>query len=181
MCTRQNQFLRMKRVKSLRPVHWIVVFFVTVLGTAFVLMDTASKVSYRRSKKSPVAATRALDIDYHYKYKMQELAGYLEAQCNRGVSIVFAHNIDVDGTVFHDHVFHVCGGKSWLNARISRASEDKIQCQEEFANTYKTRIQPRRVTMKAIDIDVWAEREVSAEMLKSCQWQHGVDILDGNW
>ena len=181
MCGSRNKFVQIRRVKSLRPVHWVIVFIVTVVCTAFILVDTASKVSYIRSKKNPNAATRALDIDNHYKFKMQQLSERLEAQCARGISIVFAHNIDVDGTSYTDHAFHVCGGKTWANGRITRQSEDKIQCQEEYANTYKTRVQSKKVTMKAIDVDAWAEREVSAEMLRACQWTHAIDVLDGTW
>ena len=181
MCRGRNQFVQIRRVKSLRPVHWVVVFAVTVVCTAYILLDTASKVTYVRSQKDPTAATRALDVDHYYKAKLQELSRHLQAQCVRGIAVVFAHNIDVDGTRYSDHAFHVCGGKTWANGRISRTSEDKIQCQEEYANTYKTRVQPKRVTMKAIDVDAWAEREVSADMLRACQWTHAIDVLDGKW
>ena len=181
MCSGRNKFVQIRRVKSLRPVHWVIVFAVSVICTAFELMDTASKVTFIRSKKNPTAATRALDIDHHYKFKMQQLSARLEAQCVRGIAIVFAHNIDVDGTSYSDHAFHVCGGKTWANGRITRQSEEKIQCQEEYANTYKTRVQPKKVTMKAIDVDAWAEREVSADMLRACQWMHAIDVLDGTW
>ena len=181
MCKRSQTFIQIKRVKALRPVHWIVVFGVCVLCTAFLLMESGTNVTYVRSRKDPLAATRALDIDYHYKQKMQTLSKHMQAECVRGVSVVFAHNIEVDGTRYNDHAFHICGGKTWANARAVRSSDDKVQCQEEYASVYKTKTRPKRTTFKVIDVSAWAEREITVEMLASCQWQHAVEVLDAKW
>lgn len=181
MCNRSRTYIQIKRVKSLRAVHWIVVFVVCILATAYLLLESDTRVTYVRSKKNPLAATRALDIDYHYKQKLQTLSSYMQAECVRGVSIVFAHNIEVDGTRYNDHAFHVCGGNTWANARAVRSSDDNVQCQEEYASVYKTKTRPRRTTFKVIDVSSWSEREMTVEMLQSCQWQHAVEVLDAKW
>lgn len=181
MCKASKTFIQIKRVKALRTVHWVIVFVVCVLCTAFLLVEHGTQVTYVRSRKNPLAATRALDIDYHYKQKIQTLSARMQDECIRGISIVFAHNIEVDGTRYNDHAFHICGGKTWANARILRSSDDNVQCQEEYANVYKSKTRPRKMTFKVIDVEAWAEREMTVEMLESCQWQHAVDVLDAKW
>lgn len=181
MCKGSRTFIQIKRVKALRPVHWVIVFVVCVFCTAFMLIETGAHVSYVRSRKNPLAATRALDLDYHYRQKIQTLSEHMQAECVRGISVVFAHNIEVDGTRYNDHAFHICGDKTWANARVLRSSDDNVQCQEEYANTYKTKIRPKKITFKVIDVAAWAEREVTVDMLASCQWQHAVDVLDAKW
>ena len=181
MCRAPKTFIQIKRVKSLRTVHWVIVFAVCVVCTAYLLLENGTHVTYVRSRKNPLAATRALDIDYHYKHKVQTLSGHMQAECVRGISIVFAHNIEIDGTRYDDHVFHICGDKRWANARIVRSSDETVQCQEEYASVYKSKVRPKKITFKVIDVAAWADREITVDMLESCQWQHAVDVLDAKW
>lgn len=181
MCKTPRTFIQIKRVKALRTVHWIIVFAVCVMCTAFLLIENGTQVTYVRSRKNPLAATRALDIDYHYKYKLQSLSTHMKAECARGISVVFAHNIEIDGTLYNDHAFHICGDKTWANARILRSSDNTVQCQEEYAGVYKSKTRPRKITFKVIDVSAWVEREITVQMLESCQWQHAVEVLDAKW
>jgi peptide deformylase len=105
----------------------------------------------------------------------------MEEYCDRGADIVFGHNIMINDIIFNDYVFHVCGGQTWLNAKISVKTEKQVMCQEEFASIFRSVQRAKTVSMKAIDVSTWAEREVTAEGKTACIWQHAVDILDRKW
>ena len=58
---------------------------------------------------------------------------------------------------------------------------ETVQCQEEYASVYKSKVRPKKITFKVIDVAAWADREITVDMLESCQWQHAVDVLDAKW
>ncbi len=97
-------------------------------------------------------------------------------------ALVFSHNLEIEGKVFNDHVFHICGtGTTWLNARVFPSTEKQVSCQEEFSSIYRTVTRPKQIRMKAIDVNSWSEREVNAEGKDACMWQHAVEILERTW
>ena len=112
---------------------------------------------------------------------MQKLHYELKRFCDRGSDIVFGHNLLINGEIFTDHVFHVCGGSTWLNAVVHVRSELRVSCQEEFASIYRSVPRAKEISVKAIDVESWSEREVSAEGKQSCIMQHAVDILERKW
>ena len=101
--------------------------------------------------------------------------------CDRGSDIVFGHNLLVDDKIFNDYIFHECGGQTWLNTKIMIKTDKQVKCQEEFASIYRSVPRAKVISMKAIDVDSWSEREMTAEGKTSCMWQHAVDILDRKW
>ena len=60
-------------------------------------------------------------------------------------------------------------------------SELRVSCQEEFASIYRSVPRAKEISVKAIDVESWSEREVSAEGKQSCIMQHAVDILERKW
>ena len=94
---------------------------------------------------------------------------------------MFGHNVEYNGEVLNDHVFHVCGGLTWLNARIVTKSDARVRCQEEYTNMFKSRVQPKVVSMRAVNVETWSEKEVEGEDTVACRWNHAVDILENRW
>jgi len=145
------------------------------------LMDTTSGVLYRHSVRHSDAADRVLHLDDAYRHKLQSIEPYMKQFCDRGSDIVYGHNLLVNDIIFNDYVFHVCGGQTWLNAKITVKTEEMVGCQEEYASIYRSVPRAKKISMKAIDVTTWAEREVYAEGKDACMWQHAVDILDHKW
>ena len=170
------------RVKKLKPMHWILVFVFVILTVAWMLSDTSTGVTYRHSVRHSDAADRVLYVDDpDYRKKVQGLSSYMRQFCDRGSDIVFGHNLLVDDKIFNDYVFHECGGQTWLNAKISVKTDKQVKCQEEFASIYRSVPRAKVISMKAIDVDSWSEREMTADGKTACLWQHAVDILDRKW
>jgi len=145
------------------------------------MVDTSSGVEYRHSVRHGDAANKVLHLDDSYRQHMQKIHTHLKQFCDRGSDIVFGHNILLNNQIFNDQVFHVCGGSTWLNAKIKIRSEKQIKCQEEFASIYRSVPRAKTITMKAIDVESWSEREMTAEGKTACVWQHAVDILERKW
>ena len=174
-------FLWKPKVRKLQPIHWILFFVFFTLVLAWALTDTSSGIKYRHSVRHAEAADRKLHLDDSYRKQVQNIESYMKQYCNRGSDIIFGHNVIVNDKIFNDYIFHVCNGQTWLNAKISVNTEKQVMCQEEFANIYRSIPRAKSVTMKAIDVNSWTEREVTAEGKTSCIWQHAVDILDRKW
>tara|TARA_Y100001958_G_scaffold159373_1_gene160607 strand:+ start:4395 stop:4928 length:534 start_codon:yes stop_codon:yes gene_type:complete len=170
-----------QRVRRLKPVHWALVFLFFVLTLAWMLTDTSSGVVYRHSVRHSDAADRVLHLDDAYRKKIQALEPHMRSFCDRGSDIVYGHNLLVNDVIFNDYIFHVCGGQTWLNARITVKTEEMVGCQEEYASIFRSVPRAKKISMKAIDVSTWAEREVLAEGKVACVWQHAVDILDHKW
>ena len=145
------------------------------------MTDTSSGVSYRHSVRHGDAANRVLHLDDSYRQKMQKIHYHLKTFCDRGSDIVFGHNLLIDNQIFNDAVFHVCGGSTWLNPVIHARTEKQVKCQEEFASVYRSVTRAKQISMKAIDVETWSEREVSAEGKQSCIFGHALDILERKW
>ena len=170
-----------RKVRKLKPIQWAIMFVFSTLVLAWMLIDTSSGVEYRHSVRHGDAANRVLHLDNDYRQKMQTIHYQLKQFCNRGSDIVFGHNLLINGEIFNDHVFHVCGGSTWLNAVVRARSEKQVSCQEEFASIYRSVPRTKEISMKAIDVETWSEREISAEGAQSCVFQHAVDILERKW
>ena len=176
-----DSFISPRKVKKLKPIHWVLIFVFSTLTLAWMLLDTSSGVSYRHSVRHGDAANRVLHLDDDYRKKLQLIDSQLKQYCDRGSDIVFGHNLLINDMIFNDHVFHVCGGQTWLNAKIAIKTEKQIKCQEEFASIYRSVPRAKTITMKAIDVESWSEREMTAEGKTACVWQHAVDILERKW
>ena len=163
------------------PLHWCVLLVVSAACVSWMLIDTTSPVKYRHSTKYQPAAVKSLNLDDAYRKRMQGVASVMKGYCKRGSHVVFAHNVEYDGEVLNDHVFHVCGGLTWLNARIVSKSEKQIRCQEEYANMFKSRVQSKVVSMRAVNVESWSEKEIEGEDTVACRWIHAVDILENKW
>lgn len=170
-----------RKVRRLKPIQWVIIFVFSTLVLAWMLFDTSSGVEYRHSVRHGNAANRVLHLDDAYRQKMLKIHYQLKAFCDRGSDIVFGHNLLISGEIFTDHVFHVCGGSTWLNAVVHVRSELRVSCQEEFASIYRSVPRAKEISMKAIDVESWSEREISAEGKQSCIFQHAVDILERKW
>ena len=68
-----------------------------------------------------------------------------------------------------------------MNAKISISTDKQVLCQEEFAGIFRSVKRAKSISMKAVDVDTWSEREVFAEGKSACIWQHALDILDYKW
>lgn len=167
--------------KKTNPLHWFIVLLVAACCVGWMLIDTDPKTVYRHSTKYQPAAVKALNLDEQYRLRMQLASESMREFCKRGSHIVFAHNVELKGKVLNDHMFHECGGKTWLNARVIESSPEKVVCQEEFANTYKTRKKGKNIRMRAVDVATWSEQEVSGSQEHACRWVHAIDILENNW
>lgn len=167
--------------KKTNPLHWCAILLVSAVLVAWMLIDTTVPVKYKHSTKYQPAAIKSLNLDESYRSKMQMVSAYLKEYCDRGSNIIFAHNVEYEGTVLKDHMFHICGGRTWINARIIKSSGEDIRCKEEYANMYKARIKPNQITMRAVNVETWSEQEVEAEGTVSCTWHHAIDILENNW
>jgi len=170
-----------RKIRRLKPIQWAIIFVFSTLVLAWMLIDTSSGIEYRHSVRHGDAANRVLHLDDSYRKKMQKLHYELKRFCDRGSDIVFGHNLLINGEIFTDHVFHVCGGSTWLNAVVHVRSELRVSCQEEFASIYRSVPRAKEISVKAIDVESWSEREVSAEGKQSCIMQHAVDILERKW
>lgn len=169
------------RVRKLQPIHWMLVFVFFTIVLAWVLTDTSSGFKYRHSVRHAEPADRKLHLDDAYRTKVQRVETYMKQFCDRGSDIIFGHNVLIGEKIFNDYIFHECGGQTWLNARITVKTEKQVMCQEEFASIYRSVPRAKTISMKAIDVSTWAEREVTADGKTSCMWQHAVDILDRKW
>lgn len=167
--------------RKTNPLHWGVVFFLTAGCLAWMLVDTTPPSKYVHSKKYQSSAIKSLNLDDAYRLRMQRVSTLMSEYCERGLDVVFAHNVEIDGKILNDHVFHECGGKTWLNARVVSTSSERVKCQEEYANVYKTRVQPRQISMRAVSVDTWTEQEVEGESTHACRWLHAIDILENKW
>ena len=174
-------FARSFKKRSMKPIHWVVLFVIFAVVLAWMMIDTTTGVTFRHSVRRGEPASRVLHIDDDYRIKMQGIASHMAAFCERGSDIVFGHNVDIEGKVVNDHVFHICGGNTWLNARVFSDSDEQVACQEEFSSIYRTVPRSKRVRMKAIDVMSWSEREVSAEGKDACMWKHATEILERTW
>ena len=163
------------------PLHWFFILCIAASCVGWMLTDTSPEVDYRHSTKYQPAAIKALHLDEQYRVQMQRVSKVMAKFCDRGSHIVFAHNVEMQGTALNDHLFHECGGHTWLNARITESSPEQVLCQEEFANSYKTRTKAKNVRMRAVDVDTWSEQEVSGSKEHACRWVHAIDILENKW
>ena len=177
-CTRQKYLFDHGRTN---PMHWCIVLVVSSMCVAWMLIDTTSPIKYQHSTKYQAAAVKSLNLDDTYRQKMQMVASYMKEYCKRGDHIVFGHNVEYNGEMLNDHVFHVCGGLTWLNARIVTKSDARVRCQEEYTNMFKSRVQPKVVSMRAVNVETWSEKEVEGEDTVACRWNHAVDILENRW
>ena len=116
---KMETIFRSPRVRRLKPVHWFLVFVFFVLTLAWMLMDTTTGISYRHSVRHSEPAARVLHLDDDYRKKLQSLDTYMQQYCDRCSDIVYGHNLLVNDMIFNDYVFHVCGGQTWLNAKIT--------------------------------------------------------------
>jgi len=178
---KMKAMLGKRKVRRLKPVHWIIIFVFSTLVLAWMLIDTTSGIEYRHSVRHGAAANRVLHLDDAYRKKMQTIHYELKRFCDRGSDIVFGHNLLINGEIFNDAVFHTCGGSTWLNPVVHVRSEKMLSCQEEFASIYRSVARAKEISVKAIDVESWSEREVSAEGKQSCIFQHAVDILERKW
>tara|TARA_Y100000992_G_scaffold257472_1_gene191298 strand:- start:126 stop:668 length:543 start_codon:yes stop_codon:yes gene_type:complete len=176
-----QSLLGKRKVRKLKPIQWALMFIFSTLVLAWMMIDTSSGIEYRHSVRHGDAANRVLHLDDAYRQKMQKIHYQLKAFCDRGSDIVFGHNLLINKQIFNDHVFHVCGGSTWLNAKIQVRSEKQVKCQEEFASIFRSVPRAKEISMKAIDVETWSEREVSGEGKSACVWQHAVDILERKW
>jgi|TARA_B110000977_G_scaffold196186_1_gene276068 hypothetical protein len=163
------------------PLHWIVVFLFAAACVSWMLVDTTPEFVFKHSVKYQEAAVKSLQLDDTYRVQMQRVSQKLREFCDRGSHIVFAHNVQFQGERLNDHMFHVCGGSTWINARVVSMSTQLVQCQEEYANTYRTRHKAKEIHMRAVDVDTWSEREVTGSAATACRWQHAIDILENKW
>ena len=170
-----------RKIRRLKPIQWAIIFVFSTLVLAWMLIDTSSGIEYRHSVRHGAAANRVLHLDDAYRQKMQKIHYELKAFCDRGSDIVFGHNLLINGEIFNDAVFHTCGGSTWLNPVVHVRSERQISCQEEFASIYRSVPRAKEISMKAIDVESWSEREISADGKQSCMMQHAVDILERKW
>ena len=170
-----------RKVRKLKPVQWMLIFIFSTLVLAWMLVDTTTGVEYRHSVRHGDVANRVLHLDDSYRQKMQKIHFQLKQFCDRGSDIVFGHNLLIKKEIFNDHVFHVCGGSTWLNAIVRPRSEKQISCQEEFASIYRSVPRAKEISVKAIDVESWSEREISAEGKNACVFGHAVDILERKW
>lgn len=168
-------------VRKLKPIHWLIVFVFFTLVLAWVLTDTSSGIKYRHSVRHAEPADRKLHLDDAYMKKVQRIEVYMKQFCDRGSDIIFGHNVMIDDVIFNDYIFHECGGQTWLNAKITVKTEKQVMCQEEYASIYRSVPRAKTISMKAVDVASWSEREVVAEGKTSCMWQHAIDILDRKW
>ena len=176
-----QNILGKRKIRKLKPIHFAIIFIFSTLVLAWMMLDTSSGIEYRHSVRHGAPANRVLHLDDSYRQKMQKLHFEMKAFCNRGSDIVYSHNLLINGNIFTDHVFHVCGGSTWLNAVLHVRSEKQVSCQEEFASIYRSVPRAKEISMKAIDVETWSEREVSAQGKQSCILQHAVDILERKW
>ena len=176
-----NALLGKRKVRKLKPIQWALMFIFSTLILAWMMIDTSSGIEYRHSVRHGDAANRVLHLDDNYRRKMLKIHYQLKAFCDRGSDIVFGHNLLINNQIFGDHVFHVCGGSTWLNAVIQVRTEKQVKCEEEFASIYRSVPRAKEISMKAIDVETWSEREVSAEGKQSCIFGHAVDILERKW
>ena len=167
--------------KKTNPLHWCALALSSAALVAWMLIDTTLPVKYKHSVKYQPSAVKSLNLDDNYRTKMQLVSSYMKEYCERGSNIVFAHNVEYEGSVLNDHMFHVCGGGTWINARIVKSSSEEIRCKEEYANMYKSRIKPKSVSMRAVNVDTWSEQEIEGEGTVSCRWNHAIDILENKW
>lgn len=170
-----------RKVRKLKPIQWALMFIFSTLVLAWMMIDTSTGVEYRHSVRHGDAANRVLHLDDAYRQKMQKIHYQLKQFCDRGSDIVFGHNLMINNQIFNDAIFHVCGGSTWLNPKIQARTEKQIKCEEEFANIYRSVPRAKEISMKAIDVETWSEREVSAQGKNSCIFGHAVDILDRKW
>jgi hypothetical protein len=167
--------------KKTNPLHFFAIFVVSAALVSWMLIDTTPSVQFKHSTKYHPAAVKSLNLDDAYRTKMQAVAKHMSNFCDRGSHIVFAHNVDYKGTLLNDHMFHVCGGRTWINARVVKTGTEQIRCKEEYANMYKSRVRPKQITMRAVSVETWSEHEVEAEGTVSCRWIHAIDILENKW
>ena len=66
----------------------------------------------------------------------------------------------MDDKIFNDYVFHECGGQTWLNAKITIKTDKQVKCQESLL-VYTGQYLSQVISMKAIDVDSWSERDDS--------------------
>jgi len=180
MCGSSSERLFPHHVQS-RPLRWLIVVVLAAVCVGWMLIDTTSPTKYRHSTKYQPTAVKSLHLDDAYRLRMHRVAAVMQQYCDRGSHIVFAHNVELEGTVLNDYMFHECGGKTWLNARIATRSKTNIRCQEEYANVFKTRVQPKTVEMRAVDVSTWTEVQVEGSNDQSCGWLHAIDILENSW
>ena len=169
------------RSTKTNPLHWCLVLGISAACVAWMLVDTTSPVQYKHSVKYQPAAVKSLNLDDAYRRKIQTVASFMKRYCERGSHVIFAHNIEYEGKVLNDHMFHVCGGLTWLNARIVTKSTELVRCQEEYANLFKSRTQPKIVNMRGVNVESWSEKEVEGQDTVSCRWIHAIDILENRW
>ena len=170
-----------RNVRRLKPVHWVIIFVFSTLVLAWMLIDTSSGIEYRHSVRHGAPANRVLHLDDAYRQKMQKIHYELKRFCDRGSDVVYSHNLLINGEIFNDAVFHICGGSTWLNPVVHVRSELRVSCQEELASIYRSVPRAKEISVKAIDVESWSEREISVEGKQSCIFQHSVDILERKW
>ena len=168
--------------RKTNPLHWLAVMVVSSVCISWMLIDTSPSIEYKPSTKYQSAAIKSLHLDDTYRVKMQKMALTMQTYCDHGLHIVFAHNVRLKGEILEDHMFHVCGGRTWINARIvDSSSPTKIRCQEEYANVFQSKMRSKDVKMRAIDVETWSEQEVESYDTMACKWAHAVDILENTW
>ena len=183
-CDRRRPLYKFRRRQTPQPIHWVVLFFVAISITAWVLMDVAGSIKYSKSVLSSSGASRRTSIDDDYKLKIEGMLPSMHRFCKMfSATSIFGHNLELDGTVFDDHIFHDCRSrKTWLNARVSKAMGDEmVTCTEEFAGVFKKRKKHKVVYVHGVDPTTWEEVEVRVSDLESCVAQHSIDVLDSSW
>jgi len=143
-----------RKVRKLKPIQWSLLFIFSTLVLAWMMIDTSSGIEYRHSVRHGDAANRVLHLDDAYRQKMLKIHYQLKAFCDRG---------------------------SDMNAVVRPRSEKQVKCEEEFASIYRSVPRAKEISMKAIDVETWSEREISAEGKNSCIFGHAVDILERKW
>lgn len=182
-CGQRRQLYAFRKRRSPKPIHWVILFFLAISVTAWILMDDSSDIKYVKSTAA-VTSSRRTSIDESYKEKIARMLPKMHTFCKMFSSTaIFGHNLMQEGVSFDDHIFHDCRSrKTWLNARISkRIGDETVTCTEEFAGVFKKRRQPKIVYIHGVDPTTWEEVEVRATDLEACVAQHSIDVLDSKW
>ena len=96
-----DSFISPRKVKKLKPIHWVLIFVFSILTLAWMLLDTSSGVSYRHSVRHGDAANRVLHLDDDYRKKLQSIDSQLKQYCDRGSDIVFGHNLLINDMKYY--------------------------------------------------------------------------------
>ena len=172
-----------------RPWHWCVLFLLTSVATAWMFYpDATTEVGFVSGTVADLSREPAIVADSlslladHYKERLLMFRQKSETVCRGKRQLIFGHNVNINNETLLDHVFHECGGTTWLNAAIIEQGTNMIRCKEEYAGIYKERVQPKTVTLRAINVETWTTvRRKSRDAKQACTWLHAIDILNRKW